>query len=41
MIDPILQNDDKNSDGYIDYAEFVQAQANVASKGTPQPAPAV
>ena len=33
MIDPILANDDKNNDGYIDYMEFVQAQANVAARG--------
>ena len=26
MIDPILNMDDKNQDGYIDYAEFVAAQ---------------
>lgn len=26
MIDPILEMDDKNRDGYIDYAEFVAAQ---------------
>jgi Ca2+-binding EF-hand superfamily protein len=26
MIDPILDMDDKNKDGYIDYAEFVAAQ---------------
>lgn len=28
MIDPILQMDDKNNDGYIDYAEFISAQKN-------------
>jgi len=32
MIDPILENDDKNRDGFIDYAEFVQAQAAAASR---------
>jgi len=32
MIDPILQNDDKNGDGFIDYAEFSLAQAAAASK---------
>ena len=26
MIDPILETDDKNKDGYIDYSEFVIAQ---------------
>ncbi|KAK4336655.1 hypothetical protein RND71_044061 [Anisodus tanguticus] len=26
MIDPILETDDKNKDGFIDYAEFVMAQ---------------
>jgi Ca2+-binding EF-hand superfamily protein len=26
MIDPILEMDDKNRDGYIDYPEFVAAQ---------------
>ncbi|ODM96278.1 Multiple coagulation factor deficiency protein 2 [Orchesella cincta] len=33
MIDPILQNDDKNRDGMIDYMEFSLAQANAAAKG--------
>ncbi|OTF73238.1 EF-hand domain containing protein [Euroglyphus maynei] len=28
MIDPILQMDDKNNDGFIDYPEFVAAQKN-------------
>ncbi|RWS28491.1 multiple coagulation factor deficiency protein 2-like protein [Leptotrombidium deliense] len=28
MIDPILEMDDKNGDGYIDYPEFVAAQKN-------------
>jgi len=32
MIDPILKNDDKNGDGFIDYAEFSLAQASAASK---------
>ncbi|CAG7838407.1 unnamed protein product [Allacma fusca] len=32
MIDPILNNDDKNKDGFIDYAEFVQAQATAATR---------
>merc|ERR1719500_1689935 len=29
QIDPILENDDKNKDGYIDYPEFVAAQRTV------------
>lgn len=28
MIDPILQMDDKNNDGFIDYSEFISAQRN-------------
>jgi hypothetical protein len=32
MIDPILASDDKNRDGYIDYPEFVQAQAAAQAK---------
>jgi len=32
MIDPILNNDDKNVDGFIDYGEFVQAQAAAATR---------
>merc|ERR1712013_686695 len=36
MIDPILDSDDKNKDGFIDYPEFVAAQqAAAASAGTP------
>ncbi|OAD62935.1 Multiple coagulation factor deficiency protein 2 like protein [Eufriesea mexicana] len=31
LIDPILHLDDTNNDGYIDYAEFVQAQQNTAT----------
>ncbi|KAK7072091.1 Multiple coagulation factor deficiency protein 2 [Halocaridina rubra] len=31
MIDPILEQDDKNKDGFIDYPEFVQAQRNAAA----------
>ncbi|XP_047484934.1 multiple coagulation factor deficiency protein 2 homolog [Penaeus chinensis] len=31
MIDPILEQDDRNRDGYIDYPEFVQAQRNAAA----------
>jgi len=36
MIDPILQSDDKNRDGFIDYPEFVQAQnaAQAAQKAS-------
>ena len=26
MIDPILESDDKNKDGFIDYPEFIAAQ---------------
>ena len=36
MIDPILANDDKNKDGFIDYGEFVQAQATAASRQAAQ-----
>jgi len=36
MIDPILDNDDKNKDGFIDYGEFVQAQAAAASRNAGQ-----
>ena len=32
MIDPILATDDKNSDGYIDYPEFVLAQKAAQAK---------
>jgi hypothetical protein len=28
MIDPILKNDDKNGDGFIDYAEFSLVSIN-------------
>lgn len=31
MIDPILDSDDKNKDGFIDYPEFVAAQQAAAS----------
>ncbi|KAK4304732.1 hypothetical protein Pmani_023330 [Petrolisthes manimaculis] len=31
MIDPILDQDDRNRDGFIDYPEFVQAQRNAAA----------
>ncbi|KAF3429538.1 hypothetical protein E2986_00704 [Frieseomelitta varia] len=33
LIDPILSLDDINSDGYIDYPEFIQAQQNAAATG--------
>ncbi len=26
LIDPVLEGDDKNNDGMIDYAEFISAQ---------------
>jgi hypothetical protein len=32
LIDPILNMDDTNSDGYIDYSEFIQAQQNAAAR---------
>ena len=32
MIDPILNSDDKNRDGFIDYPEFVQAQQAAQAK---------
>lgn len=31
MIDPILDQDDHNKDGYIDYSEFMAAQQKAAS----------
>jgi len=31
MIDPILEDDDKNKDGFIDYGEFVAAQMRAAA----------
>lgn len=34
MIDPILDQDDKNKDGFIDYPEFIQAQQ--ASSSPPE-----
>ena len=33
MIDPILETDDKNKDGYIDYSEFVIAQQAAQASG--------
>jgi len=35
MIDPILESDDKNKDGFIDYPEFIAAQQAAASTQTP------
>ncbi|MCL4141194.1 UNVERIFIED_CONTAM: hypothetical protein GTU68_014253 [Idotea baltica] len=31
MIDPIMDQDDKNRDGFIDYPEFVNAQRKAAA----------
>lgn len=31
MIDPILESDDKNKDGFIDYPEFIAAQQAAAA----------
>lgn len=31
LIDPILNMDDVNNDGYIDYPEFIQAQQKAAA----------
>ncbi|OXU26722.1 sex-determining region Y protein [Nasonia vitripennis] len=36
LIDPILDMDDTNKDGYIDYPEFIQAQQKAASPTTRQ-----
>lgn len=33
LIDPILNVDDFNRDGYIDYPEFVRAQQKAAGQG--------
>lgn len=33
LIDPILQMDDGNRDGFIDYPEFVQAQQKAGGGG--------
>jgi len=33
MIDPILETDDRNKDGYIDYSEFVLAQQAAQARG--------
>ncbi|KAK0095801.1 hypothetical protein PV326_007340 [Microctonus aethiopoides] len=35
LIDPILNTDDENKDGYIDYPEFIRAQKKAAGKGNP------
>lgn len=35
LIDPILNVDDSNRDGYIDYPEFVRAQQKAAGHGKP------
>lgn len=35
LIDPILNVDDSNRDGYIDYPEFVRAQQKAAGQGKP------
>lgn len=32
LIDPILNTDDSNRDGYIDYPEFVRAQKKAAAQ---------
>ena len=34
MIDPILESDDKNKDGFIDYPEFIAAQQAAATSGS-------
>lgn len=36
LIDPILNMDDLNKDGYIDYPEFVRAQQKAAAGGGQQ-----
>merc|ERR1712062_851093 len=35
MIDPILESDDKNKDGFIDYPEFIAAQQAAATSEAP------
>merc|ERR1711973_240186 len=35
MIDPILESDDKNKDGFIDYPEFIAAQQAAAKSEAP------
>lgn len=39
LIDPILQMDDINRDGYIDYPEFIKAQQKAATPNTQQKQP--
>lgn len=34
LIDPILNVDDGNKDGYIDYPEFIKAQQKAAAQTT-------
>ncbi|XP_051162781.1 G-box-binding factor isoform X2 [Leptopilina boulardi] len=34
LIEPILQSDDRNQDGFIDYPEFIRAQEKNAAKST-------
>lgn len=36
LIDPILNIDDSNRDGYIDYPEFIRAQQKAAGQTKPQ-----
>lgn len=36
LIDPILNVDDANKDGYIDYPEFIRAQQKAAAAGQKQ-----
>ena len=36
MVDGILENQDKNKDGYVDYFEFQAAQKQRTSPETPQ-----
>jgi len=38
LIDPILDSDDANRDGFIDYPEFVAAQAKMAARTAAQTA---
>lgn len=35
LIDPILNMDDSNRDGYIDYPEFIRAQKKAAATKSP------
>lgn len=36
LIDPILNIDDWNKDGYIDYPEFIRAQQKATGQAKPQ-----